>query len=151
MNHHVIIDVTNHRGERAERIVIPHPDDALRWGSTEYHKEPQWLLEAYDVTKEAPRTFAMKNVHGWRPNQMTEDNTPVLAAAAKLQDKLKDCYWPDGGFLQSVGVGLVEDKEVIYCYLARKLARHEKFMIPAEVDGFPVVTKVIGKLGIKMP
>jgi predicted DNA-binding transcriptional regulator YafY len=58
----VILDYTNHKGERRERWVIPH---RLYWGSTEYHPEPQWLLEAFDVEKQAIRTFAMDDVHSW--------------------------------------------------------------------------------------
>lgn len=51
---------TNHRGEVALRIVIPH---ALRFGQSPYHKEDQWLLECYDCDKEELRTFALKDIH----------------------------------------------------------------------------------------
>jgi hypothetical protein len=50
---------TNHRGETEERRFIPH---CLRYGATPFHAEPQWLLEVYDCDKNAPRTYALKDV-----------------------------------------------------------------------------------------
>lgn len=32
------------------------------YGTNEYHKEPQWLMEAYDLNKQVHRMFAMKNM-----------------------------------------------------------------------------------------
>jgi hypothetical protein len=46
----------NHRGEVATRNVRPL---LVRFGSTEYHKKPQWLLEVWDCDKGAARTFAL--------------------------------------------------------------------------------------------
>lgn len=61
----VIIDYTNWRGERAERRITPH---TMRWGKNAFHgEEPQWLLEAFDEEKKGWRTFAMKDIHAWRP------------------------------------------------------------------------------------
>jgi predicted DNA-binding transcriptional regulator YafY len=62
-NRIVIIDYTNHRGERRERRIVPF---GLRFGYSNHHPGEQWLLEAYDCDKEAARTFAMKDVHSWR-------------------------------------------------------------------------------------
>jgi predicted DNA-binding transcriptional regulator YafY len=59
----VIIDYTNHRGERRERRIIPK---SLRYGSTEWHPDSQWLLEAVDVEKRMSRSFSMKDIHQWR-------------------------------------------------------------------------------------
>ncbi len=60
----VKIDYTNYRGERKERLIIPH---ALRWASTEWEPETQWILEAYDIQKEARRDFAIQDIHSWEP------------------------------------------------------------------------------------
>jgi predicted DNA-binding transcriptional regulator YafY len=60
----VEIDYVNHRGERSTRRIIPI---GIRFGSTEYHPELQWLMCANDLTKEDVRTFAMKDICGWRP------------------------------------------------------------------------------------
>lgn len=65
MNTAVEIDYTNWKGERAKRVIIPHPQ-GLFFGANQYHTEPQWLLNATDVEKNAPRTFALKDIHSWR-------------------------------------------------------------------------------------
>lgn len=52
------IDMTyrNYRGEIAERCIIP---DRVRFGSTDWHPEPGWLLHAFDTDKGAFRDFAL--------------------------------------------------------------------------------------------
>lgn len=55
----------NWKGEIAWRWVAPR---LVRWGATEFHPEPQWLLEAYDLDKGADRTFALKDVRQWHHN-----------------------------------------------------------------------------------
>ena len=52
----------NHRGEIAWRWVAPR---LVRWGTSEHHPEPQWLLEGIDLDKAAERTFALKDVQQW--------------------------------------------------------------------------------------
>lgn len=59
----VIIDYTNHRGERALRGV--HPYD-INFKSTEWHPAPQWVLRAHDYNKSAVRDFALLSVHSWQ-------------------------------------------------------------------------------------
>ena len=49
----------NWRGEEAVRNIIPI---GLYWGSTEYHKDKQWLLDVYDIDKDANRTYAFKDI-----------------------------------------------------------------------------------------
>ena len=46
----------NYRGEIAERCIIP---DRVRFGSTDWHPEPGWLLHAFDTDKGAFRDFAL--------------------------------------------------------------------------------------------
>jgi predicted DNA-binding transcriptional regulator YafY len=53
---------TNYRGETALRTVVP---ERIFFGSTEWHPEPQWLLEALDIEKAQNRTFAMKDIRAW--------------------------------------------------------------------------------------
>src|SRR5690349_10917823 len=60
----VIIRYTNYRGETADRRIVPI---CIRFGSTEWHPEEQWLLEAFDLDRNAPRAFALKDVLEWRP------------------------------------------------------------------------------------
>jgi hypothetical protein len=63
----VVIDYTNHRGERATRYITPLPG-GIKFTSSEWHPEPQWLMSAFDVDKQVWRDFAMKDIHGWRPS-----------------------------------------------------------------------------------
>lgn len=58
----VMIDYTNHRGERALRRIVPM---RLVFESNEWHPEIQWLLEAVDVDRAKSRTFALVNIHQW--------------------------------------------------------------------------------------
>ncbi|WP_336801783.1 hypothetical protein [Kaistia sp. MMO-174] len=47
---------TNWRGVTGVRSIIPK---SVWYGSTEWHPEPQWLLRAFDVEKQADRDFAL--------------------------------------------------------------------------------------------
>lgn len=58
----VSIDYTNWRGETATRRIIPI---SIWFGSTEWHKQAQWLLKALDIEKNAERDFALKDIHDW--------------------------------------------------------------------------------------
>lgn len=60
----VRIDYTNYRGERRERVVLPLE---IGFRETPHHRPAQWVLEAFDVEKQARRTFALKDIHSWRP------------------------------------------------------------------------------------
>jgi hypothetical protein len=60
----VEIDYTNYRGERAKRRVIPI---RVYFSATEWHPEEQWLLAAWDIEKQADRSFALKDIHSWAP------------------------------------------------------------------------------------
>lgn len=50
---------TNWQGDiatRAARVI------RLTYGSNEWHKQPQWLLEAFDIEKGEVRLFALKDM-----------------------------------------------------------------------------------------
>lgn len=53
---------TNYRSETSHREILPQK---IWFGSTEWHPEAQWLLDAYDVEKDAIRNFAMKDIQEW--------------------------------------------------------------------------------------
>lgn len=53
---------TNWRGETAVRKIIPKE---IVFASTEWHPEEQWLLVAFDVDKQADRSFAIKDIKTW--------------------------------------------------------------------------------------
>lgn len=66
-NHDLVsIDYTNYRGERSIRTIRP---DRIWFGENEYHKPAQWLLDANDIEKGAARTFALSDIHSWKPGQ----------------------------------------------------------------------------------
>jgi predicted DNA-binding transcriptional regulator YafY len=62
----VVIDYTNHRGERSKRVIEPLAEH-FHYARNDYHTEPQWLLDAFDVCKGEMRTFAVKDIHSWQP------------------------------------------------------------------------------------
>jgi hypothetical protein len=61
---------TNYQGKTSVRHIIPR---SVRYGTTQWHPEPQWLLLAYDCDKKADREFALKDfgqpasvqLHAW--------------------------------------------------------------------------------------
>ncbi|KXS55303.1 MAG: hypothetical protein AWU57_289 [Marinobacter sp. T13-3] len=52
---------TNWKGETRLRRIIP---ESVRLDSTQWHPEPQYLIRALDVEKQAYRDFALKDFHG---------------------------------------------------------------------------------------
>lgn len=60
----LVFDYVNHRGEKGERRV--RPTGPIYFGSTEFHKEGQWLMEAWDLDKDATRVFALKDIIAYR-------------------------------------------------------------------------------------
>ena len=59
--HHdkIEFDYVNWKGNRSKRRAEVNE---YYFGSNEYHPEPQWLLEAYDLDKKAMRMFALKDM-----------------------------------------------------------------------------------------
>jgi predicted DNA-binding transcriptional regulator YafY len=60
----VVIDYTNHRGERGRRPIIPV---RVWFGRSQWHlgDGDQWFLNAYDRDKGDERDFALKYIHGF--------------------------------------------------------------------------------------
>lgn len=58
----VKIDYTNWLDRRRYRLIKPI---SIRFGSNEFHKEPQWLLRAVDTERNVEREFALKDIHSW--------------------------------------------------------------------------------------
>jgi hypothetical protein len=81
----LVFDYTNWRGETGTRRAIPL---RIYHGATEWHPEPQWLLEARDVDKDAVRAFAIKDM---RPAQ-AQDAGAVVAEMARCLEAHAG-YW----------------------------------------------------------
>lgn len=60
----VLIGYTNWKGVFRRRQIRPI---RMYWGSTPWHPESQYLLEAHDLEKDAIRSFAMQDISFWRP------------------------------------------------------------------------------------
>ena len=60
----VAMTYTNYKGITAVRVILPR---RVWFGSTEWHKENQWLLEATDIEKGELRHFAMADISDWTP------------------------------------------------------------------------------------
>ena len=61
-NQAVTLVYTNYKGESGVRKVVPK---SIYFGHNEWHKEDQWLMLAFDLKKQADRTFALKDVRAW--------------------------------------------------------------------------------------
>jgi len=60
----VNIVYTNYRGETAQRRIIPQ---RVWFGATQWHREEQWLLDAFDLDRESPRSFALCDIKSYSP------------------------------------------------------------------------------------
>jgi len=58
----VSIVYTNYRGETALRKIVPK---RMWFGKTDWHPEEGWLLDAFDIEKDAERSFAIKDIKAW--------------------------------------------------------------------------------------
>lgn len=52
----------NWRNETAERKIEPIK---IWFGSTEWHKEEQWIMTAIDLDRNVEREFALKDILKW--------------------------------------------------------------------------------------
>lgn len=59
----VAFTYVNWKGEMAERRAV---FTGLTWGKNEWHPTPQLLIDGYDLDKQAPRTFAAKDISNLR-------------------------------------------------------------------------------------
>jgi predicted DNA-binding transcriptional regulator YafY len=77
---------TNHRGETAWRRVTPY---RIFFGTSEWHPEPQWLLDVHDHDKGGDRTYAMSGIVFWprpgHPVTSPADGPPRDQAAPRVR------------------------------------------------------------------
>lgn len=71
----VEFDYVNHRGERGRRRAILM---ALRFGSTSWHPEPQWLLEGIDLARGEARTYALKDIGAYAKTTLSPSEAGIL-------------------------------------------------------------------------
>jgi len=87
----VTLTYTNWRGETADRSIVPR---SVWFGSTEWHPEPQWLLRALDVEKQAERDFALKDF-GQKPAPVAVRVKPLVFCPAMIMGVRG---WVAGGY-----------------------------------------------------
>ena len=63
LNKKVTILYTNYKGETRYREIIPK---SIEFKATEWHKEEQWILNAFDIEKNDDRGFALKDLKEWK-------------------------------------------------------------------------------------
>ncbi len=84
---------TNWRGETALRKIVPWTASGrapFRFGSTDWHPEPQWLLSAIDVEKDQCRDFALSGIRAWGAEAV------AAAPAARGEARQPDSATPSG-------------------------------------------------------
>lgn len=77
----IVVRYTNWRGETADRRIRPY---AVSFIGTNWHPEPQWILEAEDLDKRELRQFAMNDMAG--PTMAARIDKAESEAAALRQE-----------------------------------------------------------------
>ena len=78
----------NHRGEEGYRRVRPI---MFYFGSTEWHPEPQMLMRAVDLEKEAERDFAVADMKGFVGNsEVIVQHHPNAVQCWSICEELRD-------------------------------------------------------------
>ena len=72
----VIFKYKNWQGKISWRRIIPI---SLRFGSTKWHPEEQWLLKGFDLDKQANREFAFKDIY-FVAAVLTESTVRIFAS-----------------------------------------------------------------------
>jgi len=107
----VTLTYTNWKGDTRPRTIIPK---GLRFGSTNWHPEPQWLLLALDTEKHALREFALKDFGG-SVNQSSEPASPNQSnylkheCGAELRGRFVDGEEVTCPGCQAQGIAFVDD------------------------------------------
>ena len=61
-NQKVKILYKNWKGVTSYRNIVPK---SVEFKATEWHPEEQWILNAFDIDKQADRAFALKDIKEW--------------------------------------------------------------------------------------
>lgn len=68
----VTVVYRNYKGETTCRRILPY---RIWFGPTEWHPEPQWVMEALDLDKDVLRTFAMRDILDFDPSRTASSLT----------------------------------------------------------------------------
>jgi hypothetical protein len=62
----VTIEYSDYNNDRRRTTIVPK---TLYWGNTIHRQQPQWMLEAMDLSKMELRTFELRNIHFWKEGE----------------------------------------------------------------------------------
>lgn len=71
---------TNHRGVTEERVARVN---GIVWGATDWHPEPQWLVDGFCLDRGENRLFALRDMTFGEPFRSEETSARVAAIAAR--------------------------------------------------------------------
>jgi predicted DNA-binding transcriptional regulator YafY len=76
----------NYRGETAIRRIVP---DRIWFGETDWHSDPQWLLDGWDLDRGSLRTFAVGHIQAFLadtgPRVLDRSGTPGAASGVPVR------------------------------------------------------------------
>jgi hypothetical protein len=81
------VSYTNYKGVTRLRRVIPK---RVFFGSNQWHPDPQWLLDVFDVDTEQRRTFALKDMEGTDLIGTLEKASDLIVAHTRDESGLSD-------------------------------------------------------------
>ena len=61
----LVFDYENYRGNKETRRVLPK---RIWFGVTDWHPEPQWILDGFDLDRNALRSFAIDHISSFSAN-----------------------------------------------------------------------------------
>jgi len=108
----IVFKYKNYKGEISERRVLPK---RVYFGSTEHHPHPQLLMEAFDMEKNAIRTFALRDII----------HDPLPKEKIRLGDRVR--FIPQFKFQRML--------EGIVCYIEEERIFFFSGIMPAEFYG----------------
>ncbi|MBD9390170.1 hypothetical protein IB237_23495 [Agrobacterium sp. AGB01] len=124
----------NWRGEISTRKIQPI---RIEFGSTEWHPEPQWLLVATDVEKNAERSFALKDFNPQQPSRTVV--TKGLDWSGFKGVKINEQWTPDDQELIYTALGVYNgdgdmDEDAREQIIERLLAAWQRLSVTTQVQ-----------------
>ncbi len=83
---------TNWEGKTGYRNIIPK---SIEYKSTDWHKEKQWILDSYDIDKQADRGFALKDIKVWNVKENNMEKERLIELFNKVRNENKDMSLDD--------------------------------------------------------
>lgn len=123
----------NWRGEISTRKIQPI---RIEFGATEWHLEPQWLLVARDIEKNAERSFALRD---FNPPQSIAPSVEALDWSGFKGVRINDQWMPDDQELIYTALGVYDgdgdmDDDAREQIIERLLSAWQRSALSAQVQ-----------------